>query len=106
MMGNEFEPEWYRQMWWLAERVKAIAKQAADACWDKKEDMLECGFKKMEPDTELLRKLFFLLDAMEDKELREELEMLKRTFNDVYETRYNPQLDTQWGIESEDEEAR
>ena len=106
MMGNEFEIEWYRQMWWLAEGVEALAKQAADACWKKKEDMLEFGFNKMEPDTELLVKLFLLLDVMDDKELREELEHLKKRFDDVYAIRHKPWLDTQWGMEDEDEEAR
>ena len=97
-MENEFEIEWYRSMWWMAESVKSRARRAADACWDKKEAMLESRIKKSEPDTELLVDLFLLLDIMNHEELRSELEMLKDRFYDIYEMRHRPL------IEDEEEE--
>ena len=105
-MENEFSAEWYRHMSWLAEGVETLAKEAADACFAKAEFMDGLGLEKMEPGTELLVKLFLLLDVMDDEELREELGHLKKRFADIYAIRHRPWLDTQWGMEDEDEEAR
>lgn len=105
-MRKEFEAEWYRRLSWLAEGAETLAKEAADACFAKAEFMDGLGMERMEPGTELLVKLFLLLDIMDDEELRDELERLKSRFADVYEMRNKPWLYAQRGMEDEDEEVR